>query len=143
MKKWLKIVLVVGLFLLFFVVRAYATSIFYDPLIDYFKEDYLHSSIPEINKWKLIAHIFFRYLLNTLISLGIIGLLFRKQDYVMLAVYFYVVAFVVLIVLFYWLLKNNFKSGYLLPFYIRRFLIHPLFFLLLLPAFYYQKISEK
>jgi exosortase F-associated protein len=30
----------------------------------------------------------------------------------------------------------------LLPYYIRRFIIHPLFLLLLLPAFYYQNLSK-
>ena len=53
------------------------------------------------------------------------------------------VAFVILITVFVILIKNNFESGYLLPFYIRRFIIHPLFLLILLPAFYYQKLSNR
>jgi len=44
---------------------------------------------------------------------------------------------------FYILLQTGFNKGYLLAFYIRRFLIHPLFVLVLLPAFYYQQKEEE
>ncbi|WP_166384429.1 MULTISPECIES: exosortase F system-associated membrane protein [unclassified Polaribacter] len=143
MSKYLKIVLIFLLFVLLIAVRAFQTNLFYDPLIMYFKNDYLYTGIQNIVAWKLVINMLFRYIINSVISLGIIWVLFERKDYLKFASYFLMIAFVILIILFVFLLKDNFKSGYLLPFYIRRFLIHPLFLLILLPAFYYQKMSNK
>ncbi|MGB0892127.1 MAG: exosortase F system-associated membrane protein [Flavobacteriaceae bacterium] len=143
MNKLVRYILVGFLFLLLFVVRGFATDLFYDPLIEYFQNDYLYTIIPEINTWHLVVDLLFRYTINSLISLGIIWLLFKRKDYLKLSGFFLMVAFMVLIIVFVFLLKDKFESGYLLPFYIRRFIIHPLFLLLLLPAFYYQKLSNK
>lgn len=143
MSKSIRYIFVGILFLLLFVVRGFATDLFYDPLIEYFQNDYLYTIIPEINTWHLVVDLLFRYTINSLISLGIIWLLFKRKDYLKLSGFFLMVAFMVLIIVFVFLLKDKFESGYLLPFYIRRFIIHPLFLLLLLPAFYYQKLSNK
>lgn len=143
MSKYLKIVLVFLLFVLLVVVRAFQTNLFYDPLIVYFKNDYLYTGIQNIVVWKLVVNMLFRYLVNSVISLGIIWVLFERKEYLKFASYFLMIAFVILITVFVILIKNNFESGYLLPFYIRRFIIHPLFLLILLPAFYYQKLSNR
>ena len=143
MSKYLKIVLVFLLFVLLVAVRAFQTNLFYDPLIVYFKNDYLYTGIQNIVVWKLVVNMFFRYLINSVISLGIIWVLFERKEYLKFASYFLMIAFVILITVFVILIKNNFESGYLLPFYIRRFIIHPLFLLILLPAFYYQKLSNR
>lgn len=143
MSKTVRYILVGILFLLLFVVRGFATELFYDPLIEYFQNDYLYTTIPEINTWHLVVDLLFRYTVNSLISLGIIWLLFQRKDYVKLSGFFLMVAFMVLIIVFVFLLKDKFESGYLFPFYVRRFIIHPLFLLLLLPAFYYQKLSNR
>ncbi|QXP65706.1 exosortase F system-associated protein [Polaribacter sp. AHE13PA] len=143
MSKYLKIVLVSLLFVLLVAVRAFQTNLFYDPLIVYFKNDYLYTGIQNIVVWKLVINMLFRYLINSVISLGVIGVLFERKEYLKFASYFLMIAFVILITVFVILIKNNFESGYLLPFYIRRFIIHPLFLLILLPAFYYQKLSNR
>ncbi|WP_165733736.1 exosortase F system-associated protein [Polaribacter sp. 20A6] len=143
MSKYLKIVLVSLLFVLLIAVRAFQTNFFYDPLIVYFKNDYLYTGIQNIDVWKLVINMFFRYLINSVISLGIIWVLFERKKYLRFASYFLMIAFVILIAVFVIFIKDNFESGYLLPFYIRRFIIHPLFLLILLPAFYYQKLSNK
>ncbi|QXP71226.1 exosortase F system-associated protein [Polaribacter sp. R2A056_3_33] len=143
MSKYLKIVLVFLLFVLLVAVRAFQTNLFYDPLIVYFKNDYLYTGIQNIVVWKLVVNMLFRYLINSVISLGIIWVLFERKEYLKFASYFLMIAFVILISVFVILIKNNFESGYLLPFYIRRFIIHPLFLLILLPAFYYQKLSNR
>ncbi|MGJ8761914.1 MAG: exosortase F system-associated membrane protein [Polaribacter sp.] len=143
MSKYLKIVLVFLLFVLLVAVRAFQTNLFYDPLIVYFKNDYLYTGVQNIVVWKLVVNMLFRYLINSVISLGIIWVLFERKEYLKFASYFLMIAFVILITVFVILIKNNFESGYLLPFYIRRFIIHPLFLLILLPAFYYQKLSNR
>lgn len=142
MNKYIRYTLVFLMFVLLIVLRAVASKLFYDPLISYFKNDYLYAKLPEINNWKLIINMLFRYVANTLISLVVIWLLFQKQELLKFSVFFFLVAFIILITIFFFLLKNNFESGYLLPFYVRRFIIHPMFLLLLLPAFYYQEFNS-
>jgi exosortase F-associated protein len=143
MNKYIKIVLALVLFLLLFVVRSYESQLFYDPLLEYFKNDYLYKYIYDIDIWRLTVNLLYRYVLNSLISLSIIWVLFEKKSYIKFSGFFYMLAFMILIVVFVLLLRDDFESGYLLPFYIRRFIIHPLFLLLLLPAFYYQKLNNK
>ncbi|MEE9406856.1 MAG: exosortase F system-associated protein [Polaribacter sp.] len=143
MNKIIKIILLLLLFLLLFVIRGYSDELFYDPLIGYFKNDYLYTTMPEINVWHLMIDMLFRYTLNALVSLGIIWVLFERKDYLKFSGFFLMLAFMVLIVVFVLLLRDKFESGYLLPFYIRRFIIQPLFLLLLLPAFYSQKLSNR
>ena len=143
MNKYIKIVLALILFSLFFVVRAFESQLFYDPLLEYFKNDYLYKPIYDMDVWRLTLNMLFRYVLNSLISLGFIWVLFKRKDYLKFSGYFLILAFIVLIVIFVLLLRDNFEGGYLLLFYVRRFIIHPLFILLLLPAFYYQKISNE
>jgi exosortase F-associated protein len=143
MSKPIRIMLISLLFLLLIVVRGFAAELFYDPLIEYFQNNYLYTKMPEIDTWHLVGNLFFRYSLNSLISLGIIWLTFQRKAYVKFSVVFFILAFVILIIAFAFLIRGSLESGYLLPFYIRRFIIHPLFLLLLLPAFYYQQLSKE
>lgn len=139
-KNYKKIVNLLGIgsvFLLLIAVRFYE-SVFYDPLQTYFKSDYLHVSMPEIQAGKLLFHLFLRYLINTLLSLLIIWIAFRKKSFLSFSIYFYVIAFVLLLITFSFVLRTEFENSYLFGFYVRRFLIQPIFVLLLLPAFYYQ-----
>lgn len=143
MNTYIKIILLVILFMILFAIRGYGNTLFYDPLIAYFKNDYLYMYLPVLETWRLVVNMLFRYTLNSLVTLAVIWVLFERKDYLKFSGFFLMFAFMVLIVAFVMLLKNDFEDGYLLPFYIRRFIIHPLFLLLLLPAFYYQKLSNK
>jgi len=124
-------------------IRAVAPNLFYDPFIEYFKNDYLHQPIPIFSGSKLLINLFFRYSLNAVISLAIIYLAFQNKLFLKFSMKFYVFAFIVLIITFMIILKGELKNGYLFAFYIRRFIIHPLFVLLLLPAFYYKQLTSK
>jgi len=138
MNKYIRFLGAGILFFLLILVRAFQTKLFYDPFVVYFKNDYLHQAIPEFNLFKLYFNIFFRYLLNSFISIGIIYLLFQNQ-FLKFSLQFYTIAFVILILLLFVVLQFNLFDSYLPLFYLRRFLIHPIFVLLLIPAFYYQK----
>lgn len=140
MKKSIRIVLIILLFAMLIVIRGFVAPYFYDPLNDYFKNDYLYTAVPKINFYPYFLHLFLRYVLNAIISLGIIYLFFYHKKTMLFAVKFYVIAFVSLAVLLFVLLNFNLSEGYMLTFYVRRFLIHPLFLFVLLPAFYYEKL---
>ncbi len=88
---------------------------------------------------KLFLNILLRYLLNFAFSLVILYVAFQKRSVIQFSIKFYAITFVVFMLVFYILIQTDFSKGYLLAFYIRRFLIHPLLVLVLLPAFYYQE----
>lgn len=139
MKKRVKLPILIFLFGLLVLVRAFGADIFYDPFIDYFKEAYLDQPIPDYSTFKLWIHLFFRYLINTIISLIIIYVAFQKKGLVRFSIKFYTAAFIVLGIFYFSLLQFEMVNGHLFTFYVRRFLVHPVFVLILLPAFYYQK----
>ncbi|WP_456378164.1 exosortase F system-associated membrane protein [Lutibacter sp.] len=141
MTKTVKILLIVILFFMLIAVRAFIQPYFYDPLITYFKNDYLLAPIPEIKFTNFFLNLLYRYTLNTVISIAIIYVVYTNLKVLKFSIKFYVIAFIVLSSILFMLLKFDFNTGYRLIFYVRRFLIHPVFLLVLLPAFYYQNLK--
>ncbi|VXB07274.1 Exosortase F system-associated protein [Flavobacterium sp. 9AF] len=123
-------------------IRFFESHLFYDPFLAFFKSEYQNKSLPIYNGWKLFLGISFRYFINTVISLGLIYFLFLEKKMIAFAVGLYCILFTILISLFFILLQDE-KPNYLILFYTRRFLIQPLFLLLFIPAFYYQKMIKK
>ncbi|WP_372744384.1 exosortase F system-associated protein [Lutibacter sp.] len=124
-------------------VRAFIEPLFYDPLIEYFKTDYLSKSVPKIDMFLYFLNISIRYIVNSIISITIIYLVFEKKEIAVFSAKIFFVAFLVLMMLLFLALYNYLGSGYLFLFYVRRFLIHPIILLVLIPAFYYQKLNFK
>lgn len=143
MDKKVRIFLILILIVALIMVRAFQNQLFYDPFIAYFKNGYLSDPIPSFSGSKLLLHLIFRYGLNTIISLGIIYLAFQNKEFLIFSLKFYILAFVLLSITFFIILKGELDSGYLFAFYVRRFLIQPLFVFLLLPAFYYKQLTVK
>ncbi len=140
MKKPLKILVLLFLFGLLVLVRLFEAELFYDPLLSFFKQDYLNQKVPDVVFGKLMLHTAFRFGINTLISLAILYVAFKDKGIVKFASVLYLIAFVVLFSWMAWLVANATpESNYNILFYVRRFLIQPLFVLLLLPAFYYHR----
>jgi exosortase F-associated protein len=130
-------VLAIGLIL----VRQFESSLFYDPLLEFFKQDHTTQALPEMNTSKLLLHLAFRFLLNTLLSLLILWFVFRDKGILKLSSLLYAGFFVILMIAFVLLLNTSADGDHMALFYVRRFLIQPLFLLLLLPAFYFHKRS--
>lgn len=139
MNRSLKIVMIVLLFGLLIAVRAYENDLFYDPLIRFFKVDHSTQMLPEFDKWKLLINMTLRFFINTAISLLILWFLFMKKETIKISVVLFLAVFVVLLIVFIFLIFSKEMGGHLALFYVRRFLIQPLFLLLLIPAFYFQK----
>ena len=131
-----------ALIILLILMRTFAPSIFYDPFIYYFKNDFLIGSFPNYGATKLLLSTFLRYAINMLISLTILYLIFQNKKQLVFVSKFYGIAFILLVSVYFYQLNSEFSNGYLLPFYIRRLLIHPVFLLILIPAFYYQKVTK-
>ena len=144
MTKPLRIILIVLLVILLMLVRIFGDQFFYDPFIAYFKYEYLHSAMPKFDSVVLFTNIFMRYAINALISLALIYVAFQKKTYLRFSVKVFLIAVVVFCLLYYILLRMQMANGYLFAFYVRRFLIHPVFVLILIPAFYYHyKVLKK
>ena len=142
MKKRIKYPLLVILFFSLVLIRAFESELFYDPFIVFFQNDYLYTAIPEFEYDKLFLSLAARFFLNSILSIGILYVVFEKLGYVVLAMKLYFFGFILLAIAYAVLLSSGFEKGYLLPFYIRRFLVHPLFLLLLLAALFYEKLVD-
>ena len=135
----IKLVLAVGLLLSFVLVRFYERSLFYDPFLTYFKSNFNQMSLPDFETFRLVLSLVFRYGLNMLISLLLIYLIFKDRMMIRFSVLLYLIAFLFLITSFFLVIHFYGSQNNFLLFYIRRFLIQPLFVLLFIPAFYFQK----
>ena len=124
------------------VVRIFEQQLFYDPFLSFFKLDYQNKPLPTFDGAQLFFGISFRYLLNAFFSLSIIYLLFKEIQLLKFAALLFAVLFVILTLFFFSLLLFSKQPDYLVLFYVRRFLIQPLFLVLFIPAFYYQQITK-
>ena len=139
MTSALKIVLFVLLVTGLVLVRMFEDTLFYDPLISFFKTDHTTEALPEFETSKLLLYTAFRFLLNTVMSMVILWVAFRNREVIKLSILLYAIAFVFLFSLFWYFLSTSEAGNHMALFYVRRFLIQPLFLLVLLPAFYFKK----
>lgn len=139
MNKALSIILVLFLFVMLAGVRYFQGTLFYDPLLLFFKTGIPLAPLPELVMPKFYTHLTFRFLLNTILSLAILWFLFKKWEIIKISAMIYLVFFIILIALMALMLSVSQVGDYQLLFYIRRFLIQPLLLLLLIPAFYFVK----
>ena len=123
-------------------IRYFEDYLFYDPYLQFFKNDYLYIDSPRRETFKLTLFTTLRYVLNTAISLWILYVVFRDKGIIKFSVLIYGIAYVVLLAAFLYFVINPRQEDYYLFFNVRRFLIQPLILLVLLPAFYSYKIRQ-
>ncbi len=138
MPKVLRIALLVSAVLGLVAVRLFQSELFYDPFIEFFKQEYYTLAFPELLSGKMLLNTAFRFLINAGLSLTILYLIFKEKRIVVLSSIIYGLTFIVLFAFFWYLIQAE-STAYSAIFYVRRFLIQPLLLLLLLPAFYYNK----
>lgn len=139
MNKWLRYLLAAVLVFCLILVRGFEKELFYDPFLEFFKGDYINDTYPAYDLTKVILSIVSRYLINTIISILIIGLIFWSRKYMLFTTFVYAGFFLILLPIYVYFVETEFSLGENLGFYIRRFLIQPVLLLILIPAFYYQK----
>lgn len=120
-------------------IRAFESTLFYDPFLDYFHNGYLTLPFPVFDNLQLFFGMTFRYFLNTLLSLAIIYVIFRDKNIMKFVSILYLIFFGILIIWFFTILLFLDENSNFILFYVRRFLIQPLFLLLFIPALLYQK----
>lgn len=141
MHKTLKYILIFILFGLLVLIRFFENELFYDPYLTFFQNDYLYIDSPRREIFKVTAFTTLRFVLNTIISLGILYVFFKDRSIIKFSILIYAIAFLILILVYLYFVVNPRQEDYYLFFNIRRFLIQPIFLILLLPAFYYHRLK--
>lgn len=142
MRNIITYILLLTLFGLLVLIRVFEQDLFYDPYLLFFRSDYLQMDFPNREIFKLTLYTTLRFVLNTIISLGIIYLLFKDKSMVKFSIVIYIVAYFILLVFFLYFVIHPRQEDYYLFFNFRRFLIQPIFLILLIPAFYYYNFKN-
>ena len=124
-------------------IRVFEDNLFYDPFLNYFKGEYLQMPLPQINIFKLFFSLGIRFYLNSVISLFLLYVIFNDTKIVKFSALLYMMLGSVLMISFIFMLNFFGEENKMTLFYIRRFIIQPIFVLLFIPAFYYQKQIKK
>ena len=142
MNKKVKYISLFILFLLLVLIRHFEDYLFYDPYLQFFKNDYLYIDSPRRETFKLTMFTTLRYAMNSVISLGILYLLFKDKGVVKFSGIIYVASYIILLAAFLFFVINPRQEDYYLFFNVRRFLIQPIILIVLLPAFYYYQLRK-
>ena len=123
-------------------IRAFEDTIFYDPFLSYFQQEYAHLPFPQFNIIKLFLSLGFRFYLNSILSIALLYVLFNDKKFTKFALLLYLILGSVLMISFFFTLQFFGEESKMTLFYIRRFIIQPIFLILFIPAFYYQQKSK-
>lgn len=138
-----RIALGVVLVLLLAMVRLFESEIFYDPFLQYFKSSYMQIPLPEMSNQLLFLNLTFRYLINSVLSLALLYVIFKDIGMIKFTSILYLIFFIILTSILLFALFNE-KPDKMFVFYVRRFLIQPIFILLFIPGFLFQEyVSRK
>lgn len=124
-------------------VRFFETKLFYDPILSYFHGDFLGKKLPEFDEQKHLISIALRYVLNAILSLGIIYCIFKNKLYLRWSVIIFIIGSITLLPLYQWFIDTNFSLSPRLGFYTRRFLIQPMLGIVLILALFYVEKTKK
>lgn len=143
MSKTIQYILLFLLVCLLVLIRWFENELFYDPYLTFFHNDYLYIDSPRREVLKLVGYTVLRYVLNAAVSLGVLYVVFKERSVIRFSAIIYIVSFFVLICGYLYFVINPKQADYYLFFNLRRFLIQPVILILLLPAFYYHKLTQK
>ena len=130
------------LLVLLILIRHFEDVLFYDPYLKFFKNDYLYIDSPRRETLKLVLNTSLRYVLNSVISLGVLYLAFKDRDIIRFSILIYGLAYVFLLAAFLYFVVNPRQEDYYLFFNVRRFFIQPLILLVLWPSFFYYRLRQ-
>ncbi|WP_395074360.1 exosortase F system-associated protein [Flavobacterium sp.] len=135
----LQIIVLIGFFV---IVRTFENQLFYDPFLEYFKSE-IPLVYPKFEPVKLYFSLFIRYLINAIISILVLYVIFKDLNLFKFSMFLYVLFFIILTIGFYICLNYFDENHKMILFYIRRFIIQPIFILIFIAGFYFQNQSEK
>lgn len=131
------------LVILLVLIRYFESWLFYDPLLEFYHSEYLQDRTPHFDTVELLLNVFYRFFLNSVISLAIIYVAFLDKSILKFSILLYLILFLVGFPVLMFLILTIENHNFLALFYVRRFLIHPVFVIILLPAFYYYRLNVR
>lgn len=141
MSKALKVILLLILLGFLILIRFFEENLFYDPYLQFFKNDYLYIDSPRRETFKLVLFTVIRFIMNSGVSILILYVIFQDKSIFKFAGLFYFFSLIFLLTVFLYFLINPRQEDYYLFFNIRRFLTQPIILVILIPAFYYNKLK--
>lgn len=138
MKLWQYLLVLMGITGLI-AVRAVENHLFYDPFLKYFSSAYQKEVFPAFEYSKLLLNYLFRFALNLLFSAMVLHGLFKRTTWTFQGVVLMILVFAIIFPLYLYCIHTEFETGYLISFYMRRFVIQPIILLLIVPVFYYRQ----
>lgn len=124
-------------------VRFFESVLFYDPLNEYFHNNFQTMPYPEMELGKLLLSNSLRFLINCVTSLWILWFLYKSRIYVKAGLWVFLFAFVLLTAMMLALLQVETDLAKMTLFYTRRFLIHPILLFILVAGCYYLNTQKK
>lgn len=137
--KWSSALVLLSLLGFLVLIRVFEAQLFYDPFLDFFKSEYANLPYPDYKPFPFFLSLVLRYSLNSMVSLAILYVVFQDRSLLKFSGILYLIFLVVLLLLLFLVLYFLDPKNAMFLFYVRRFLIQPIFLVLFLPAFYYQK----
>lgn len=138
----LRLSAVLFIVLLLAAIRFFEATLFYDPLLLYFKSNFQNTPLPTINHSLLFTSYIWRYTLNSTLSLIILYLCLQDRSMIRFSCWMYLILLFILLFLFGSALYLFDEPDKMLVFYLRRLIIQPLFLLLFLAGFLYQNHTK-
>ena len=142
-KKISSTIAVVMALLLLVAVRFFETVLFYDPLNNYFHDNFQALPYPDMELGALMLSYTLRFVLNSIISLVILWFLYKTKTYLKAGLWVYLFSFTLLMAMLLVLLQVDSDLAKMALFYTRRFIIHPIFMFILVAGCYYLKTQKK
>ena len=139
LKKYILLFVLFGLLVL---IRLFEDELFYDPYLVFFQNDYLYVDNPRREIFKLTMFTILRYALNSIVSLGILYVIFKDRSIIEFSAFIYAAALVMLLLIYLYFVVSPKQEDYYMFFNVRRFLIQPIILIVLLPAFYYYRLKR-
>lgn len=124
-------------------VRKFQSSLFYDPFLLYFEKDFQHLELPDYQPLAMYLSLAGRYFLNAAFTLLLLYGLFPYRKTIVNSGLVLLIGGCILFILYILLVENKFPFGYLSVFYVRRFLLQPIWLFLLIPFFFYMENKSK
>src|SRR5690606_39394760 len=137
MKARYRIAIITLLVIMLAIIRYFESFLFHDPLLQFFSSDYLRGNTPHFENTELLINVFYRFFLNSLISLAIIYVAFLDRNILRFSFFIYLILFAVCFPFFMFLVFTIVKNNFLAFFYFRCYLIHTIFDIILLTVSYY------
>ena len=120
-------------------VYVFQDQLFSDPFSNFVYDPVLNN-YPDFNKWNYISNKAFRFILNDGFAILLIYGIFGKGDYVRFAALIFMIGFLILLPIYLVLVINYFHESYAYLNHLHRLVLNPVLMMLLIPAFYAQKL---